>query len=141
MANQKKGGGGTDAVGKVLEWLKGQASAGKTPELTLLAGSETDRSQWFNNGAISLKQPFTDFQWIVIMQTSDSTTFVTPYMWPVPVFQKALKLAKLGATHSVLIELWNSAWFFDADNTTSSSLAYRKDDTGMIAAVYGVNYT
>lgn len=138
MANQL--GGGTDTVGKVLEWLKGQASAGKTPELTLLAGSETDRAQWINSGTISLKQPFTDFQWIVIMQTSDYTTFVTPYMWPVPVFQKALKLAKLGAIHSVLIELCNNAWFFDADSTTSSSLAYRKDDTAGIAAVYGVNY-
>ena len=139
MADQR--GGGTDAVGKVLDWLKSQASAGKTPKLTLLAGSETDRAQWFDSGAISLKQPFTDFQWIVIMQTSDAATFVTPYMWPVSVFQKALELAKLGATHSVLIELWDNAWFFDADNTTSSSLAYRKDDTGGIAAVYGVNYS
>ena len=125
----------------MLEWLKSQASAGKTPELTLLAGSETDRAQWPTNGAISLKQPFTDFQWIVIMQASDATTFVTPYMWSVSVFQKALELAKLGVTHSVLIEQWDTAWFFDADNTTSSSLAYYKDDAGVIAAVYGVNYT
>lgn len=140
MVNQERG-GGTDAVSKVLEWLKDRASAGKTPELTLLAGSETDRSRWPTNGTISLKQPFTDFQWIVIMQASDDYTFVTPNMWAVPVFQKALELAKLGAAHSVLIELWNTAWFFDADNTTSSSLAYYKDDSGVIAAVYGVNYS